>query len=99
MELQSIIVGLLVAGSFVYAAWSLSPQAARRLLAQALLRCPLPPSLAKFLRQAAQAPAGCNCSGCDRAPAHIKKTEQRSAADACTAQPLVFHPRKQFKEK
>ncbi len=94
MGLQSFIVWLLVAGSFVYATWSLSPQAARRLLAQGLLRWPLPRSLAKFLQQAAQAQAGCNCSGCDRAPADIKKTDKRSVADAATAQPLVFHPRK-----
>lgn len=85
---------VLVAGSFVYAAWALLPQAARRLLAQGLLRWRLPRSLAAFLQQAAQAQAGCSCSGCDRAPANLKKTDKRSAAEAATAQPLVFHPRK-----
>ena len=94
MALQSFIVSVLVAGSFIYAAWSLLPQAARRMLAKGLLRWPLPLSLAAFLQQAAQAQAGCHCSGCDRAPANLKKTDKRSAADAATAQPLVFHPRK-----
>lgn len=94
MELQSFIVSLLVAGSFIYAAWSLLPQLARRLLAQGLLRWPLPRSLAAFLQQAAQAQAGCNCSGCDRAPSNIKKTATPSAAQAAATQPLVFHPRK-----
>jgi len=94
MPLQSFIVWVLVAGSFTYAAWSLMPQAARRALAKGLLRWPLPRSLAKFLQQAAQAQAGCNCSGCDRAPSNIKKADKRSAAEAATTQPLVFHPRK-----
>ncbi len=94
MDMQSFIVWGLVAGSFIYAAWSLMPQAARRALAKGLLRWPLPRSLAAFLQQAAQAQAGCGCSGCDRAPSNIKKTDRRSAADAATAQPLVFHPRK-----
>ncbi len=94
MPWQSFIVGVLVAGSFIYAAWSLMPQVVRRLLAQGLLRWPLPRSFAAFLQQAAQAQVGCHCSGCDRAPANIKKTDKRSAADAATTQPLVFHPRK-----
>ena len=94
MALQSFIVSVLVAGSFIYAAWSLLPQAARRLLAKGLLRWPLPLPLAAFLQQTAQAQAGCHCSGCDRAPANRKKTDKRSAAEAATAQPLVFHPRK-----
>lgn len=94
MGLQSLIVWLLVAGSFVYAAWSLLPQAARRVLAKGLLRLPLPRAFAQFLRQTARAPAGCNCSGCDHAPANVKKAGKRGPVDAAPAQPLVFHPRK-----
>ncbi|MHB8949096.1 MAG: hypothetical protein ACYC4S_08535 [Rhodoferax sp.] len=94
MELQSFIVGLLVTGSFIYAAWSLMPQVVCRLLAQGLLRWPLPRAFAAFLQQAAQAQAGCNCSGCDRAPANLKKTNKPGAAQASATQPLVFHPRK-----
>ncbi|NDP38421.1 MAG: hypothetical protein GZ093_06675 [Rhodoferax sp.] len=94
MGLQSLIVWLLVAGSFVYAAWSLLPQAARRILAQGLLRWPLPRALAQFLRQAARAQAGCNCSACDHAPANVRKAGKPGPADAAPAQPLVFHPRK-----
>lgn len=94
MEPQSVMVGVVVAGSFVYAAWSLMPRAARRALAQGLLRWPMPRSLTILLRQAAQAQAGCNCSGCDRAPSNIKKRGKLSVAQAAATQPLVFHPRK-----
>ncbi len=94
MDMQSFIVWVLVAGSFTYAAWSLMPQAARRALAKGLLRWPLPRSLAAFLQQAAQAQAGCNCSGCDRAPSNIKKAGPPSTAQAAATRPLVFHPRK-----
>jgi hypothetical protein len=94
MWLQFLLVLLLVAGSFIYAAWALLPQAARRSLAQGLLRWPLPLSLASYLQQAARAQAGCNCSGCDRAPANVKKSDRRGPTDALLVKPLVFHPRK-----
>jgi len=94
MGQQSLLVLLLVAGSFVYAAWALMPQLARRGLAQGLLRWPLPRSIAGYLQQAARAPAGCNCSGCDRAPANVKQGNRRGPTDALLVKPLVFHPRK-----
>jgi hypothetical protein len=94
MGLQSFLVLVLVVCSFVYAAWTLMPQAARRGLAQGLLRWPLPLSFASYLQQAARAPAGCNCSGCDRAPANAKKGDRGGPMNALLVKPLVFHPRK-----
>lgn len=94
MGLQSLLVLLLVAGSFVYAAWALMPQLARRGLAQGLLRWPLPRSIAGYLRQAARASAGCHCSGCDRAPANFKQGNRPGPTDGLLAKPLIFHPRK-----
>ena len=94
MGLQSVLVLILVVCSFIYAAWALLPQAGRRILAQGLLRWPLPRAFARFLQQAARAQAGCNCSGCDRAPANVKMTDKQSPATPASAQPLVFHPRK-----
>jgi hypothetical protein len=94
MWLQSLLAVVVVAGSFVYAAWALLPQLARRGLAQGLLHWPLPRSLASYLQQAARAQAGCNCSGCDRAPANVKQGNKRGPTDGLLAKPLVFHPRK-----
>ena len=94
MWLQFLLMLLLVAGSFAYAAWALLPQLARRGLVQGLLRWRLPLSLASYLQQAARAQAGCNCSGCDRAPANVKQGGRRGPTDGLLAKPLVFHPRK-----
>lgn len=95
MGLQSMTVFVLVACSFVYAAWALLPQAARRALAQGLLRWPLPRALASFLQQAARAQAGCDCSGCDRAPATSMHPAGLKPANATQPQPqpVHFHPR------
>lgn len=76
MALQTLIVSLLVAGCFVYAAWNLMPQAVRRFLASALLRLSLPRSLAAYLKKTAQGSAGCGCSGCDHAPAKRARPAQ-----------------------
>ena len=84
MLLQSMIVALLVLGCTAYAAWKLMPAAAQRALAAAMLRLPLPAALAAWCRQAAQAPSGCGCSGCDHAT--IKPRPG-------TAQAITFHPR------
>lgn len=83
MTLQTVIVALLVAGSFVYAAWTLLPQAARRALASGLLHLPLPGRWRARLQIVARAAAGgCGCSGCDALPVSAGKP-----------QPVVFHPR------
>ncbi len=85
MTLQSLIVFIMVAGCFAYAAWTLLPQAARRALAKGLLRLPLPPSLLSIVEKTASAAAGCQCSGCDQAQPRTSPT---------AAQALLFHPRK-----
>lgn len=83
MTLQTVIVALLVAGSFAYAAWTLLPQVMRRALASGLLRLPLPGRWRARLQTVARATAGgCGCSGCDALP-----------PPAAKPQPVVFHPR------
>ena len=91
--LQSLLVLVLVAGSFVYATWALLPQAARRGVAQGLLRWPLPRIVAGHLQRAARAQAGCSCSGCDRAPAKSMPNVGPIQAHAAQPQPVHFHPR------
>lgn len=90
MTLQTLIVSGLVVSCFIYAAWSLMPQALRRLLAGALLRCPLPRPVAAYLQKAAQASAGCGCSGCDQAPA--KRVSPLTPPEP-SEHVLRFHPR------
>ena len=79
--MQMLIVMLLVAGCSVFAAWTLMPAAARRMVATALLRLPLPEFAAARMRRAATKTAGCGCDGCDHAPAKPK------------LQTVTFHPR------
>lgn len=92
MGLQSLIVALVVAGSFVYAAWNLMPAALRRWLASQLLRLPVPQPFLAPLRKAVQVSGGCDCSGCDRAPA--RAVEPLATKGLVREQPLVFMPRK-----
>ncbi len=80
--LETLIVFVVVACCFGYAAWTLLPPIARRELAKRLLRLPLPGPLRSKLEMAARDSAGCHCSGCDRA---VVQPE---------SQPLLFHPRK-----
>lgn len=83
MTTQSVIVALLVAGSFAYAAWTLLPQVVRRALASGLLRLPLPGRWRTHLQTVARAAAGgCGCSGCDALPAPAGKPQN-----------VMFHPR------
>jgi hypothetical protein len=82
--LQTLIVALLVTACAGYAAWTLMPGAARRALAVAMLKLPLPTSVATRLREAARASSGCGCDGCDHAPAKA----------AGTANTVTFHPRR-----
>ena len=86
MLLQWVVVALLVAACFVYAAWSLMPAPARRALAGALLALPLPAAMAAALRKRAAAPSGCACDGCDQGTA-------KAAPAAAAVQPIRFHPR------
>jgi hypothetical protein len=88
--LQSWIVALLVIGCTAYAAWTLMPAAARRALAQAMLRLPLPDALATRLRRAAQATSGCGCAGCDHAA--VKPGDGQSEVMP-GQQPMTFHLR------
>jgi hypothetical protein len=81
---QDLIVALIVGACAVYALWKLMPSAARRRLAMAALRLPLPALLAAPLHRALQADTGCACDGCDGA-------QPKRAPDS--VQPVVFHPR------
>lgn len=92
MNFQLLVVILLVALSFAYAAWTLMPQALRAALARGLLRLPLPVHVRQRLLRVATASAGCGCDGCDKAPARVADAAATSAS--AQVQPLVFHPRK-----
>jgi len=88
---QTIVVALLVAGCAVYAAWALMPAAARRGVAVALLKRPLPGLAARFLRRHAESASGCGCDGCDR---NVGTAAAPSARPPAEGAPLVFHPRR-----
>jgi hypothetical protein len=94
MDVQSLAVFVVVSCCFVYAAWSLMPQAARRALANGLLHLPLPRQLVFTLRKAASASAGCQCSGCDRAQPEVSPPGGAAKGSSSSQQVLVFHPRK-----
>jgi hypothetical protein len=94
MDMQSLAVFVVVNCCFVYAAWSLMPQVARRPLANGLLRLPLPQPLRHFLRKAAEASAGCHCSGCDHAQPKFGQSGGAAKVSLSSTQVLVFHPRK-----
>ena len=91
MDLQILIVSLVVAGSFIYAAWSLMPQVFRRVLAAQLLRLPVPARWRVALRRAAQTSGGCNCSGCPGAPRQGVSKNRVDPTSPAAAQPLIFH--------
>ena len=81
---QTIIVALLVIGCAAYAAWTLMPSAARRVVAQALLKWPLPQSAAAMLQKQLAPQSGCACDGCDQG------TRKREPSKE---QQVRFHPR------
>ena len=89
--IQSIIVTLLVLGCSARAAWTLMPAAARRALATAMLRWPLPEPLAARLRANAQPASGCasGCASCDHAA-----PKAGSGSSPGALQKISFHPRK-----
>ena len=87
---QYLVVALIVIACAAYAAWTLLPTAARRGIAVALLKRPLPGFAARFLQRHAQAASGCGCDGCDRNVVVPPAAERPTARGA----PLVFHPRR-----
>ena len=91
MLVQSIVVTLLVLGCSARAAWTLMPAAARRALATAMLRWPLPEPLAARLRARALPASGCasGCAGCDHAA-----PKSKSGSSLGAPQKITFHPRK-----
>jgi len=86
--LQTVVVVFLVVACAGYAAWTLLPAAARRGLALALLKRPLPGVAARFLRRHAEAASGCGCDCCDRNVATPPGADRLPSQGA----PLVFHP-------
>jgi uncharacterized membrane protein YccC len=86
--LQILIVAVVVACCFVYAAWALSPATARKWMASRLLERRLPAFLADALRPYATAASGCSCDGCDR-------SGKAAPATASASKPITFHPRRQ----
>lgn len=95
MLLQSFLVALLVAGSFVYAAWQLMPAALRRGLARTLLRWP---ALARWrwltqrLHAATQAASA--CGACDSCGSASSMASNSAAAVPAAPQVITFHPRR-----
>jgi len=88
--IQTVAALCLVLGCAVFAAWTLLPAAARRGIAVALLKRPLPGFAARFFQRHAQAASGCGCDGCDRNVAAPPAAARPPAQGA----PLVFHPRR-----
>ena len=84
--MQALIVTLLVVGCSVYAAWKLMPAVARRGIASALLKLPLPAAFAVRMQKAATVASGCGCDGCDSAA-------PKAAAPKTGPQVMTFHPR------
>ena len=85
MSAQGFLVAVIVLGCSAYAAWTLMPRAARRALAAALMKLPLPQACLQWLARAAQPSNSCGCDGCDRS----------ELAPKLAAKPAVvtFHPR------
>lgn len=64
--MQDAIVGLIVTGCALYAAWTLMPASTRRSLAGQGAKLPLPARVRARLQARAVAAAGCGCNGCDQ---------------------------------
>jgi hypothetical protein len=65
---QTAIVALLVIGCTAYSAWALMPAAARRAIAEMLLKLPLPQNTATALQKHLAPVGGCGgCGGCGSA--------------------------------
>jgi hypothetical protein len=74
MSMQGFVVALIVIGCTAYAVWTLMPSAARRALAQALLRLRWPERVARMWRREASSSGGCGgCGSCaDGSPGQRK---------------------------
>jgi hypothetical protein len=70
--MQDFLVGLIVAGCAVYAAWTLMPASWRRTSAGRALGLPLPKALRARAERLTRSAPGCGCDGCD-GPATPKK--------------------------
>jgi hypothetical protein len=86
MSLQTFLVALIVIGCSAYAAWTLMPSALRRSLAARLLKLPLPGSIARVFRKAAQQAGG--CGGCDSCG---DSTGKPAPTAAPAVKPVTFH--------
>ena len=92
--MQSVIVFVVVAFCFAYAAWSLLPQAVLRAFARRLQRLPLPAFVRSKLLDVASTSGGCHCSGCEHAQPRAVPPNAAVKVSAPGTQVLVFHPRK-----
>lgn len=83
---QTIVVTVLVIGCSAYAVWTLMPTSARRIVARALLKLPLPRHTAAALQKHLVAVGGCGgCGGCGQKP-------KKHSAPA--VQSVRLHPRR-----
>ncbi len=89
MSAQGLIVAIIVLGCCAYAAWTLMPSAARRALAAALMKLPLPNLCLQHLARAAKPSNSCGCDGCDRSELAPKLGSQPASKPAV----VTFHPR------
>ena len=85
--LQALVVAVLVAGCFLYAAWALMPASARKRIATLLLARPLPAFVAEALRPHAAGASGCGCAGCE--------LSAKPKAVGPRATPITIHQRRQ----
>lgn len=73
--MQAFLVALIVIGCTAYAVWTLMPSAARRALAQALLKLRWPERVARVWRREAASSGGCGgCDSCGDVPQGKQKT-------------------------
>jgi hypothetical protein len=86
--MQDVLVGLIVAGCTVYAAWGLLPVVWRRSLALRLSTGPWPAPVTRALQRAAKADAGCSGGGCKG----CATTGDGAAKPAPGVQTVHFHP-------
>ncbi len=91
MILQTLVVAVVVAASATYAAWTLMPASARRTLALAFLKLPLPGPLAAVMTRHSVVSSGCACDGCDKSGKAVAKVAVGRVPAGVA--PIVFHPR------
>ena len=91
MILQTLVVAVIVAACATYAAWTLMPASARRTLALALLKLPLPGPLAAVMTRHSVVSSGCACDGCDKSSKSVAKVPAGPVPGGVA--PIVFHPR------